>query len=35
MPAINKYEISTADHTIALDALLDMLEVRLITIRPI
>ncbi len=35
MPAINKYEISTADHTIALDALLDMLEVRLITIKPI
>lgn len=34
-PAINKYKASTKGHTIELDALLDMLEVRLISIKPV
>ena len=34
-PAINKYKASTKGHTIELDALLDMLEVRLISIKPL
>ena len=33
-PAINKYSVSAKGNTIELDALLDMLEVRLISIRP-
>ncbi len=34
-PAINKYKVSTKGHTIELDALLDMLEVRLLAIKPV
>ena len=34
-PAINKYKVSTKGRTIELDALLDMLEVRLISIKPV
>ncbi len=34
-PAVNKYKVSSKGHTIELDALLDMLEVRLLAIKPV
>ncbi len=35
VPAINKYIVQADDHALHLDAMLDMLEVRLITVSPI
>ena len=35
VPAINRYKASVSDGTMAIEALLDMLEVRLVTVEPI